>query len=115
MIFNFVKYLVRKVAVLMALIIVTSLFWCGDDDCSFVATNDQCATVLCSVPAGQDAPSRQHSDDAHQECTCICHVPTTVVISSVFASQLIPQVVSFEFPEPSLLSSTRSIYHPPKA
>jgi hypothetical protein len=111
----FSKYVVRKAAALMVLIVVMSLFWCGDDDCASTSHKDEGATISCSLLTESGIPAQQRSSDANPVCSCICHVPKTIVVLTDFISQLTPQRICFEFSASSLLSSARSIYHPPKA
>ncbi|HWP83129.1 MAG TPA: hypothetical protein VNN76_10795 [Bacteroidota bacterium] len=108
------RHIVPFAALLIAVVFTLSLFWCGDPDCLTGNSNEDCASLICSLLDKHDTSSST-SGASSNDCSCVCHVPT--IAGGYF------DVVSYSSQQYSFLPATtalpfgfdRLIYRPPVA
>ncbi|MDZ7290317.1 MAG: hypothetical protein ONB44_08560 [candidate division KSB1 bacterium] len=104
----------RIASLLLVICFTVSLLFCGDADCLNGNSNEDCASLLCSLLNKHDASSSHDSfRGAGKDCSCVCHLPA-----------VIPPVFGFDYHPLSLDNSltavtfvpaapVRLVYHPP--
>ena len=107
-------YAIQPVGSILAILFTVSLLWCGDADCWSGASDDQCASLICSLFANHAGSTQEEHGDA-TECSCVCHTPTIPVLA--FGVEYNPPVFNgtTDIVASVPLSPTRTIYHPPLA
>ncbi len=111
----FSKYAVRPAGLLLVLVFMSSLVWCGDEACWSGTSDGQCASLICTLFANHDTPNENHNGNCSTQCMCACHMPTILGIASDTEHHLTAQITAYEFTTSTPSSPTRSIYHPPKS
>ncbi len=106
-------YAIHPTGSLLAILFTVSLLWCGDADCWSGASDDQCASLICSLFANHQGSSQEEHGDCAAECSCICHMPTLPVLA--FGVEYHPPMFNrtTDIVTSVPLSPTRTIYHPP--
>jgi len=89
----------------------TSLLWCGDVECLTGNEDDNCTALVCNL-LGRHT-STEKSTHSTQECSCVCHTPTTFPNGNdlIFfeSTQSIKHSVTLYIPS----SPNQLVYRPP--
>jgi hypothetical protein len=105
----------RLAGLLIVVCFTASLFFCGDADCLNGNSDENCASLLCSLLNKHGAPSQEASSGDAKDCSCVCHLP--IVISPAFSLGYHPitsdNTLVANLPVPS--APNRIVYHPPAA
>lgn len=115
MIHTFLTYAIRPAGLLLVVVFASSLLWCGDAACWAGSSDDQCASLICSLLPSHATPHENHNDNCSTECMCVCHMPTIPAKASDTEHLLTGQTTSFEFAAFTPPYPTHPIYHPPKS
>jgi len=107
------KKAVLVVTLFQVLLLTLLLFWCGDADCWSGASDDQCASLICSLFANHAGTNEGNGGSS--DCTCVCHTPTMLV--RVFDTNYHPPLLKagIEITVSAPSAPPRLIYHPPLA
>ncbi len=114
MIQGYLRHIVSFGGLIIAVVFTLSLFWCGDPDCLTGNSNEDCASLICSL-LDKHGTASSTSGTSSKDCSCVCHVPT--VAGSHFDVAYYPSQhhsflpVSVELP----FGFDRLIYRPPLA
>lgn len=108
-------YVIHPVGSLLAILFTVSLLWCGDADCWSGSSDDQCASLICSLFINHSGSSQDGNGDSSTDCTCVCHMPTIPI--HAFGFEYDPPVFNRGIDIVATVppSPTRPIYHPPLA
>ena len=90
-----------------------SFFLCSDEQCLSGNCDGDCEALICLWAHGSSCAVNVSVGSSHDDCRCVCHVPTTPVpvcptVTLIDVGRCIP-VGSSDYP--SLESS--SVFHPP--
>jgi hypothetical protein len=104
----------RQVAgLILAVCFTVSMFMCGDANCLAGDSNEDCASLLCSLLSKHNNASQNPSGDAAKECSCVCHLPTILTPALGFDFHPISHshnlITSLRLPA----APNRLVYHPP--
>lgn len=97
----------------MVALYLLSFFLCSDEHCLSGDCDGDCDALICLWANGSSCALNVSLGSSHEDCRCVCHVPTTPV-SVCAAISLIDEgsCVSFESSDYSCLISS-SVFHPP--
>jgi hypothetical protein len=108
-------FYLRTTGLLIVVCFTVSLFFCGDADCLNGNSDEDCASLLCSLLNKHHVPSQGASGGNAKDCSCVCHLP--IVLSPAFSLDYHPitcdntLVVNLPFSS----APNRLVYHPPAA
>lgn len=107
-------YAIHPVGSLLTILFTVSLVWCGDAECWSGSSDDQCASLICSLFANHNGSSKDESG-TRSDCACDCHVPT--IVQHTCDTSYYPPVVNagIDVVKSSLSAPPRPVYHPPLA
>ncbi|MDZ7344932.1 MAG: hypothetical protein ONA90_10520, partial [candidate division KSB1 bacterium] len=109
----------KKSLLLLGLVLLAGqglgLIFCGDIACLQGSSDENCATLVCSLLSKHSAPISPSDSSQNNFCQCFCHtlidLPTTILrAASRAAAPLSASVAQHFFSEP-----IRDIDHPPVA
>jgi hypothetical protein len=109
------RAMIRSASILLLFCFTASLLWCGDADCLTGMSNEDCASLICSLLNNHDS-SRDNSLGTNAvDCSCICHLPA--LSTPVFDFSLSTNVLTSSFYSTFVVPSApaRLIYRPPIA
>lgn len=103
-----------SIGVLLLILFIASLAWCGDADCPRGKSNDRCASLVCSLLNEHANRSENSKEGNAKACSCVCHSPTLSTQPLIFGYSPKGQPSSLfqSFDPPT--TPTQRIYHPPK-
>ncbi len=92
-----------------------SQFYCGDAGCLNGNSDENCASLLCSLLNKHEAASQHAASGANKDCSCVCHWPA--VMTPVFIFAYHPTIHNHIFASSLFVHSipNRLVYHPPAA
>ena len=76
MIKTFFTYLVSQLTVLLVLCFIASLICCGDADSLKGKSNEDFASLICSLLDRHESSAGNSLGSKTKDCSCVCHVPT---------------------------------------
>lgn len=108
-------FCLRTAGLLIVVCFTASLFFCGDADCLNGKSDEDCASLLCSLLNKHDAPSHDASGGNDKDCSCVCHLP--VVMTPAFSFDYHPITRDNTLVATLFVTSApnRLVYHPPAA
>lgn len=105
------QHIVPLAGLLILVTFTLSLFWCGDPECLTGQSNEDCASLVCSLLDKHETASS--ASGSTNDCSCVCHLPT-ITDSNIdlvfYPSQPLSFLPSAVVP-PSI--PTRLVYRPP--
>src|SRR3970040_285930 len=115
MVIDGTKYFAQSVVVLITICFTISLVWCGDADCITGTSDDNCASLVCSLLGKHKTPSDGSSTKNVAQCTCLCHVPMIEHMTAIFrhAQSVELAFLPYLFAIPS--PPSKVVYRPPIA
>jgi len=115
MIHRFSTYFVRPAGLLLLILFASSLLWCGDQVCLSGSDDGECASLVCALMAGRNAPEKNQDSSGATDCMCVCHMPTVAAAPADVVHILNSKQSTSDFTPFAPLAPVRSIYHPPKS
>ena len=103
----------RAIAAAMLIGQCLGVVFCGDSNCLQGDSEENCATLVCSLLSKHTVPTRQSTNDQDHSCQCFCHLLIEAPKTPVFVTPLgdtphyVSDVIHF-FSAPA-----RNIDHPP--
>jgi len=85
MIRAFAKYL-GPVSALQVVLLILSVFWCGESDCLQTGKTDACSSLICMLLSKDSPPTQDFSLNTSSTCSCVCHLkalPSALTLTSL--------------------------------
>lgn len=85
MIRAFAKYL-GPVSALQVVLLILSVFWCGESDCLQTGKTEDCSSLICVLLSKDDPPAQDFPLNTSSTCSCVCHLkalPSVLTLTSL--------------------------------
>jgi hypothetical protein len=73
MIQAFARHL-APMSMLQLTLLVVSLVWCGESECTGVGKSDDCSALVCIILSKDASPTQDVPFNTSATCSCVCHL-----------------------------------------
>ena len=101
---------------LLLVLVIASLFWCGDTDCFTAGSDESCGSLACALLKSQTPPGGQKANTSGgSECACVCHVPITISHGTDGTASICVDTLPVSIAILPLSTPENLVFHPPIA